>query len=70
MTYGDVTVLMSPCEFSCFNIIVLISNKVNIDKHDPHKQKLFGILNFKEHKSPRPKSLKTTVTGQCVKPTL
>lgn len=30
-----------------FKFSVLISNKVNIDKYKPHKQKLFGILTLK-----------------------
>lgn len=47
--------------YFCIQNYVLISNMVNIDKHNSHKQKFFGSsITFKNYKGVlRPKCLRT-----------
>ena len=49
MVYNNIIILISngmyTCVFLCFKIFsVLFSETVNIDRYNPYKQKLFGLL--------------------------
>lgn len=43
--YDDVLLLVGTGKCIVSNFSVLISSTVNINKYNPHKQKLFGVLN-------------------------
>lgn len=48
---------------------VLITSMTNFDRHNLHKQKLFGVFNNLEESNrvPKPDSLRTTALGHSVK---